>query len=125
LKSKALGSLSIFELTVRFERTASLYGEAYEACDSKRANKQHDVLVSIRQELRQRGAEGRAAILSLMRSNDRGVRLCAAAIALRFAPEQAEPVLKELAVGLGTISFTAEVTLEEWREGNLGREDWS
>jgi hypothetical protein len=118
--------LSIFELTARFEQAASLHAQGLEEGNPKTANKQHDILVTVEEELRRRRAEGRAAILSLMRSKDRGVRLCAAATALNFAPDQAEPVLKEIAGGPpGVTRLTAEVTLEEWRKGNIGNEDWS
>ena len=124
MKRKPLKSLSIFELTAEYERTASLYGEAFEAYDSKTTNKQYDILVRIESALKRRNAEGRAAILSLMRSNDKGVRLCAAATALSFAPEEAEAVLKELTLGpRGEIRFTAQLTLEEWRKGNIKPED--
>jgi len=124
LKRKALGSLSIFELTSEYEKVASRYGQAFEACDPKTANRQSDILGRLEQELKQRPVEGRAAILSLMRSKDKGVRLCAAGAALRFAPDMAEPVLKELSTGPGLMSLTAEVALQEWRKGNIDREDW-
>ena len=124
MKRKALGSLSIFELTSEYEKAAARYGQAFEACDSKATHRHMDRVLKIVQELKQRGSEGRAAILSLMRSNDKGVRLCAASTVLRFAPNLAEPVLKELSLGPGLMSLTAEVALEEWRKGNIKREDW-
>ncbi len=124
MKQVPLESLTIFELTARIEKAASLHGQATERGDYRVGNKQYDLLVSLHKELKRRGGEGRAAILSLMRSADIGVRLWAATFALRFAPEQAALVLEEIARGpRSTTRFTAEVTLEEWRKGNLKLDD--
>jgi len=119
MKRKRLESLSIFELTARYAQSASLYAQAFDACDSKKANKQYDVLAAIREELKKR-PEGRSAILNLLRSDDIGVRFCAAASALAFAPKEAESVLEEIASGpLRTLGYSSEMTLEEWRKGNF------
>jgi hypothetical protein len=119
LKRKSLESLSIFELTARYAQTASFYAQAIDACDSKTANKQYDVLAAIEKELKKR-PEGHAAITNAMKSDDRGVRYCAAILALSVSPREAEAVLEEIASGpRGMLRLSAEVTLEEWRKGNF------
>ncbi len=124
MKQVPLESLTIFELTARIEKAASLHGQATERGDYRVGNKQYDLLVSLHKELKRRGGEGRAAILSLMRSEDIGVRLWASTRALRFAPGLAEPALEEIAsIPRSLNAFTAQMTLEEWRKGNLKLDD--
>jgi len=123
-RRKPLETLSSSELATEYEKAASLYGEAVEGGSAKTTNKQYDILQKLEQELKKRRADGRAAVLGLLSHGDRGIRLCAASVALDFAPEQAESVLEALSDGKGTISFNAKMLLQEWRKGNIEREDW-
>ena len=48
------------------------------------------------------------------------VRLTAATYTLTICPQQAEKVLKDLMpIKKSLVGFTAEMTLQEWRKGNL------
>ena len=69
-------------------------------------------------ELREDGQ--RQALLPLLRHADAMVRCWSAAHALEFAPDQGEGVLRATAdQERGVIGFTAEQTLNAWREGEL------
>jgi hypothetical protein len=67
--------------------------------------------------------EGRAALMSLMLHDDRGVRLGAAAECTPFAPDQSRVILRELIDPRGRHSLDAEMTLKELDAGRL-KMDW-
>ena len=86
----------------------------------KEANKQYDLLASVFREIRLRGKEAEDMLLGLLRHNEDAVKGWAASHALRFAPNDAEAVLVKLSEsGKMPWSFDAEMTLKEWRKGNL------
>jgi len=60
------------------------------------------------------------ALLPLLQHPDLGVRAWAAAHALEFAAAEGEPVLVATADIPGSlVSFSAKMTLRQWREGTL------
>lgn len=68
----------------------------------------------------ERGEEGRMALLDLLNHPDPHVRTWAAAHSLEFAPDRAEATLNEVAQSdVGIVSFDAEITLEQWKKGEL------
>jgi hypothetical protein len=88
--------------------------------DAERANASADTIATIYRELRRRGPESQAALLTLLDHLNPSVRSWAAAHALEFAPPRGEPVLEKLARGPhGVVRLDAEMTLQEWRKGRL------
>jgi hypothetical protein len=67
--------------------------------------------------------QGRAALVSLLLHENRGVRLGAAAECTPFAPDQSRVILRELIDPRGRHSLDAEMTLKELDAGKLNM-DW-
>ena len=107
------------QLTDAYTRAAFGHGSATRNGDHEAANRHHDAITAIYRELRVRGGRAQSALVPLMQHGDECVRSWSAAHALEFAPEQAEPVLTELAAGQGFAAFNAKMTLREWRKGRL------
>jgi hypothetical protein len=66
--------------------------------------------------------DGRAHLLRLMASDNRAVRMTAASECLAFGSRDAELVLEELSREGGVLSFTAQMTLQEYKAGRLNME---
>jgi hypothetical protein len=114
-----VASSTIEELVEAYRRAAAAHGQATSDGDHRAANRHHDVIAKIYRELRSRGPSAQSALVPLIHDANDGVRSWAAAHALEFAPERAEPVLEKLAAGSGLVGFAAEMTLEMWRKGEL------
>jgi hypothetical protein len=112
-----LQGASIEELVQEYEQAAVAHGQALAAGNPRSANRSHDKLASAYRELRNRAAASQ--LLPLLRSEDENVRVCVAAHALEFAPEQGEPVLVRFMAHPGLLRTRAEYTLKAWREGTL------
>lgn len=120
MTSKQLKKADIHTLITWYAAAAAAHGTASATGDYRTANKQWAIITSVYRELRSRGRDAQLALLELVSSPDDYVRSWAAAHALEFAPEVGEPVLTELANRpRGLASFTAEMTLKEWRAGKL------
>jgi uncharacterized protein (DUF2336 family) len=103
-------------LLERFKQTAITHRELNNAEESNRA---FDEGVAIWRELKQRGKDAVDLFLTLLHSSDPAVRMNAAGFALPDAPEQAEPVLQQLAGESRLLGFAARMTLKQWRAGGL------
>lgn len=124
MTKKAPAEPSTFELASQYEQAGLVLASTETTNDYRKGNRQHDKLVKLGRALRQKDAEGRAALLRLMSNESNWVRLYAACEVLRFAPREAEVALEQLASGpRGSCRFTAEVTLQEWRNGTLKLQD--
>jgi hypothetical protein len=64
-------------------------------------------------------AEGREAIIQLVRDPSRHVRCWAGAHSLQWRPVEARRTLEELRDSTGPCSFDAKITLEEFDAGRL------
>jgi len=118
MKKATLTKASLAQLVAEYVTAASRHGQATEAGDSRTANKSADVVAHVHTELRHRGL--REALLPLLEHPDPGVRCWAGSHVLEFAPDAAEGVLSSLARQQGSlISFSAEMTLKVWRQGQL------
>nr|WP_236672928.1 DUF2019 domain-containing protein [Comamonas sp. JC664] len=103
-----------------YEEASSSHGEASASGNHRAANAQYKRIAAAWRELRKRGREGRSALTDLIRSSNPAVRAWAASHVLEFAPELAEAELERLASGPPSVTrLDAEVTLSEWRAGNL------
>jgi len=110
-------ALSTDEVVARYVEAASEHASGTESGDVERTNSASDAAVAAHVELQRRGAE--RVLLALLDHPEPGVRGWAGFHCLEFAPDQAEPVLEELAQQDGLVAFTAEMTLERWRKGEL------
>jgi hypothetical protein len=87
---------------------------------AKAAQKHSERVVRIYSELRRRGDDARRGLLPLLDDDDPGVRVWAAAHALEFDPNKAEPVLTDLSEQRrGPTATIASYTLQQWRDGTL------
>lgn len=111
---------SVEALVNWYKELAISHGQATIAGDYKAANKAHDLIAAIYRELRFRGSDAQFALLVLLDDSNRRVRCWAAAHALEFAPDQGEKVLVEIAESEpGPTRLSAEMTIQEWRQGKL------
>ena len=87
--------------------------------DVNSVNAAADQLAAIHREFRSRpNDDGVALLLPLLRHKTPNVRLWAAAHLLDSSPNEAVPMLEELATTRG-VSLEASTTLAEWRAGRL------
>jgi hypothetical protein len=115
-----LSSVEIPLLLEEYSHAAFLYGEALELGDTNRANRDHKQVSRIYAELRTRGRDAQSKLLDLLGHPNPSVRCWAAVHSLEVSPEQAEPVLAEIAAnGPVPLCLSAEVLLSEWRRGTL------
>ena len=108
---------TVRQLVSRYVEAATAHTRASQEGDHKRANPQHAIVAAAYRELRRRGEED--ALLPLLTHADPGVRSWAGAHALEFSPENGEKALEGLIAEPGLVGFTAKMTLETWREGDL------
>jgi HEAT repeat protein len=120
LKLKSVERASIHELAAMYEEAAALHGQASREGAHRVANAQYKRIIAVWKALRVRGEAGRAALVELMGSSNPHVRAWAASHVLEFDPRSAEAELERLASGPPSIvRLDAEMTLKEWRAGNL------
>lgn len=113
-----LSAVPIDELVVLYRDAAKIHGDTTLTGGYKLGNPKAVLIADVYRELRRRGTESVLAVL--LEDPDPGVRGWAGAHALEFAPSEGEQVLEALeADDHGLISFSAEITLEEWRAGRL------
>src|SRR5687767_13368223 len=94
------------ELLQAYEHAAAEHGRALLAANRQATNRAYDRVAAAYRELRSRAATHQ--LLPLLKSADPNVRAWAAAHALEFAPEQGEPVLRELTTQTGPLRTSAE-----------------
>ena len=85
--------------------------------DSRKGNQCYDKLVEISIDLREQGKL--IELESLLGDPDDGTKFEAASILLTIDNKKAEEVLGEIAKKNGSIAFTAEMTLQQWKLGNI------
>jgi len=120
LKQEKVKKASTRELSAMYEEAAALHGQASREGEYRVANAQYKRITAVWKELQGRGDEGRAALLQLMSSSNPHVQVWAASHVLEFAPGPAEALLERLAGGPpSVVRLDAEMTLKEWRAGNL------
>jgi hypothetical protein len=112
------GDLSF--LADRFRELVVLWDQA--SGSPQRANIIFDETHELAKKLR-RTPEGREHLLGFLKSENRAVRMSAAAECLEFDSQEAEAVLEEMSLDRGAHSFTASITLREYRAGKLNM-DW-
>ena len=119
MKNSEMHDRTIESLVQAYTIAAAKHGQTADDPNPETSNQQAEVIEGVYHELRERGREAQLHLLDLLDHSNPDVRLWAASHALEFAPDQGEPVLKELMDGGGWAAVTAEITLQVWREGNL------
>jgi hypothetical protein len=110
---------TVTELLAAYSRAASAHGRATLDGNSKQANRKFHELNSAYAELRRRGDSELVHLEALLDDADPAVRGWAGAHLLLVSPSQAEAALEELVNMRGPIGFSARMTLEQWRQGQL------
>jgi hypothetical protein len=90
---------------------------AAQALDHKLANKYAKKIINCYLQLRELQKIG--ALSKLLKSDNDNVRLWAATHTLHTNELEAKKVLQELSEKSGFNAFSAEMTLNEWKKGNL------
>jgi hypothetical protein len=104
----------------RYRKAVIRYGIATETGKPKMANKAFDEMVRLSHQFRRGGPEMQQAFLTLLKDENVWVRCDVATCALEFAPEEAVPVLRQIAAGpRGPVRLDAEIILEQWETGTL------
>lgn len=116
MKQAVLISASNEELVKRFEKAAITHQELRSA---REANRAFHEAVAVARELKRRGGEALELFLALLQSRNPAIRMGAAGLLLPTLPEQAEPVLEQLANQPRLLGFSANMTLREWKAGRL------
>jgi hypothetical protein len=113
------------DLEREFLLSAANRSEFVRLNDSKRANREYDKLHKLKERMRQLPDRGKAALRRIAKaSKDPEVQIAAAAALLAVDERFAIDILQQVQNGnSGLPSFTAEMTLREWRAGSM-REYW-
>jgi hypothetical protein len=120
MKHESIKQASLLDLSAMYAEAAARHGFASQHGEHRVANAQYKRIVASWRELRRRGDEGREALRDLMNNSDPHVQAWAASHSLEFDPKCAEAVLERLANGPpGVVRHDAEMTLQQWRAGNL------
>lgn len=117
MKVEQLSGADTSLLVDAYRAAAKKHGD--EAADEIDAREAAYLIAAIYVELRRRGIEHQAKLLSLLWDIEPNVRLWSATHALEFATPQGEAVLEKLTSAERSVGLSAELTLEEWRAGKL------
>ncbi len=106
------------QLIEEYTQLAIQHGAATESGDYKTGNRVYDEIQDLFQKIV--AARMRKELLPLLDHEQPAVRLKAAFHTLATDPKRAEASLESVAKeGPPLVSFTAKMTLKEWRNGNL------
>ncbi len=119
MNGRDLSSGEVQALLATYEELALAWDAERQA---KKANRIFDKLHQIALQLRPLES-GREGLESLLRHDNRGVRLKAASDCLAWGSEEALSTLEGLVEPRGTHSLSADMTLREFRAGRV-RFDW-
>ncbi len=93
-------------------------GRLEELGDSKSGNKYYKVIRSVYERLRDSGRL--IELTTLLEHENPYVRLWASSYVLQIVPKKAEEALEKLSAIKGVMAgFSAKITLQEWKKGNL------
>jgi hypothetical protein len=107
----------VSEALIIFEEAATNHAQATEQGDYKIANKNHDAIVKIASFLKEKNEIDK--LTDFLSHPVDGVKGWAAIYLLPIKEQEAVQALEEIAKGKTIRSLAAEVTLREWRKGNL------
>lgn len=101
----------------QFEAAAIKYAEATEKGNSKVVNRNFSIITKIIQFLK--NENGLSNLSIFLNHSSTGVRLWAATYLLLIEENEAIKVLQQISSQKGILSFDAQMTLSEWKKGNL------
>lgn len=120
MRKDALKALAMETLIEKYRTASAKHGRATDDGDARAANREFDILVALRKELRSRGEDGWQSLRRLLHDLEPGTRYWAATFLLEFAPHEAERVLVELAsIPKSLVGFSAEIALKQWKDGTF------
>lgn len=105
------------QLAEVFARNVAAQTDAIRLGDSKAGNRFASRYIRAFNELRERGDDGRAALVPMLQHQRDDVRVMSAAFLLRHETDAAIAILEEISSGSGFAAFTASETLSRWKEG--------
>lgn len=100
-----------------FEQAASKFSEATIEGNARVANRNFDKIEKIVSYLKEN--DSLDELRMFLKHDVIGVRMLAASYLLSKYEKEASYVLEEISNGKGMIPFIVEMTLKEWRKGNL------
>jgi len=103
----------------KYVQAAIGFGQASDQHDSERANLWHDEIYEAYYLLATDMQMGVSMLQPLLQHDDYYVRLWASTHLLDVQPLEAQRVLQELSREPGLRGLTAQLTLEQWKEGKL------
>lgn len=101
----------------RFARAAERHNSALETMDEEGANRQAFLISRLFASIAAHGVTGRARLLALLASDQPAVAGMAAVYSLRYATQEALPVLRRIAGEPGLLGFRAGMAIERWERG--------
>jgi hypothetical protein len=108
---------SVEEALNLFEQSTLQHTIATETGDYKSGNKAYKSILNSIVYLNQNNKV--ELLVPFVNHSNNGVRVWAASYLLNSNTGLAVKILEEISVGLGIISYNAQMTLSEWRKGNL------
>lgn len=106
------------ELAREFLEAALRLSQFLRKNDADRANREYDRLHALKNKLRTLPDRGESILKRLVTSDDVHVKVSAAAALLAVDEAHAIDVLERIARSeLGLVSFSAEMLIQEWRNG--------
>ncbi len=106
-------------LLYTFRESAQKRAQSLDKLNYKEANKNYDLMENVYREIKKHGIDAQIKLLELLKDDNPWVKLSVASRALEFAPESGVPILENLSKMEGSVGFSAEITLEIWRKGEL------
>lgn len=100
-----------------FEEAAIAHDIATEKGDYKTANKSHAMIMNVINFLKEQNEV--ISLLEFLNHPAEGVSAWAATYLLPVLEKEASNTLERIAAGKGIRSFAAQITLKEWKKGNL------
>ena len=110
---------NISDVVEVFVEASIKYGLAQEEGNSNMMNKQSRIIIRLRKELKKNSESGLKQLKPLLAHENDYVKLTVASSLIPLIPKEAENTLKELAMKRGLLGFEAQMTLQEWKKGNL------
>ena len=112
-------TMPVTEAITRYASAAEAYGRAIKNGQATESDKHFDAVEEAFAKLKAHGNNGLRAIAELLESKDDGVKLWSAAHLLNYPEFGSLEVLERLKRSRSILALTAEVTLDQWRNGKL------
>lgn len=93
--------------------------KALETGNARVANRYYDKIADIIDKLKEENTKELMKLKPLLEHEEVSVRFTTAFYLLQIIPEDAERILEDISQTRNRSSFEAEMTLREWRKGNI------